>query len=592
METTSKNIRWDLKEFFTSIDDPKILEVLDTTLQKAKEFALKYKNKVTKLSAAKIAEAFKEKESLLSPVYKLSQYVNLVHSLDTNNEKAKKLLEKVDEIESYISNEVLFFKLELAKIKAKDLNSFTATTNLKDYEYYLKQNKNLAKYNLSEKEEKIINLKDLTGSLAAKKLYQVLTSDFEFEFEVDGQIQQLNGSQLRNLRHHENQAVRRSAMQLFFEKYEKNQLVITHLYNSILKDHEVESKLRGYKEPMSAMNSHNDLDDKVVDLLQEITTESYSLVSRYYRIKKRILGLDEMTLADIYAPLPESSTKFTWEETKSIVLEGLSNFDQDFYQKGKIMFDENRIDAPVEPKKRGGAYCSSSIPSLKPFVMLNFLGKERDVSTLAHELGHAIHAQFSSKQNLFNFHARLPLAETASVFSEMLITDLILKKETNKTAKISLLTSKLEDIIATSHRQNMFFSFEKASHNLVGKTKASSEEFCSLYEKELKLMFKDAVKYTPEYAWEWSSIPHIFEVPFYVYAYNFGNLLVLALYEKYLEDGKSFIPKYKEFLSMGSSASPKDIANIVGIDFNNKKFWQKSLRFIDGLITELEKAIN
>ncbi|MFA5878582.1 MAG: M3 family oligoendopeptidase, partial [Candidatus Margulisiibacteriota bacterium] len=549
MEPTSQNIRWSLNEFFNSLNDPKIQKTLDTTLIKAKEFALKYKNKVVKLTAIELANALKEKEDLLSPCYKLRQYISLLHSIDTNDEKTKKLLEKVDETESYIANEMLFFKLELAKIKSKDLNLLTKTSNLKNYQYYLQQNKNLAKYNLSEKEEKIVNLKNLTGSLAAKKLYQIFTSDFEFEFTLDNKKQKLNGSQLRNLRHHEDPCVRRSAMKLFFKKYKDNELIITHLYNTILKDYQIECNLRGYKEPMSVMNTYNDLPDNAVNLLQNVTAKSYPLVGRYYKIKQKILKLDQMTLADIYAPLPKSSTKFTWEEAKEIVLEGLSKFDQDFYLKGKLMFDENRIDAPVEPKKRGGAFCSSSIPSLNPFVMLNFLGKERDISTMAHELGHAIHSQFSAKQNLFNFHARLPLAETASVFSEMLITDLILKKETDKATKISLLTSKLEDIFATSHRQNMFFSFEKKSHDLASKTKASSEELCSLYKKELKSMFAGAVKLTPEYDWEWASIPHIFEVPFYVYAYNFGNLLVLAMYEKYLEEGKSFIPKYKEFLA-------------------------------------------
>jgi len=339
------------------------------------------------------------------------------------------------------------------------------------------------------------------------------------------------------------------------------------------------------------MNIHNDLDDEAVEVLHEVTTESYFLVQRYYKIKSKLLGLEHQTLADIYAPLPQSTRQYQFHEAKETVLQGFSQFDEEFYQMAKLMFDENRIDAPVNPTKRGGAFCSSSTPDLHPYVLLNYLGRQRDISTIAHELGHAIHDQFCSKQTLFNYHPILPLAETASVFSEMLITDLLLKNETDKLSRQAILTDKLEDIFATSHRQNMFSHFEMTSHNAISSQLLSSEELCHMYMNELQKMFGDSVEYTDEFRWEWASIPHIYSVPFYVYAYNFGNLLVIALYQQYLDEGKAFIPKYKQFLSKGRSISPVEITGMIGVDIKKPDFWRQSLTYIEGLIDELDSLI-
>ena len=458
-------------------------------------------------------------------------------------------------------------------------------------EYKIAKQRKNAHYNLSEKEEQVINLKDLNGSNAHQKLYGELTASFSFEFETDGETKTLNGDQLRAMRQHPDADVRQRAMKLFFSRYEDNTLVINHLYNALVKDHGIEVDLRGFDQPISTMNTHNDLSDEAIQALNDVTTESYSLVNRYYKLKAKMLEMDEMTLADIYAPLPQSSKAYPFDEAKTLVLEGFKSFDNDFYEMAKAMFDENRIDAPVEPSKRGGAFCASSTPDLKPFVLLNYTGKVRDVSTMAHELGHAIHAMLSSKQKLMNYHSILPLAETASIFSEMVLTDSLLKKETDVDVKKSMLTSKLEDIFASSHRQNMFSSFEVASHKAINEQLQSPQALCELYTAELEKMFGDSVTITPEYAWEWSSIPHIFNVPFYVYAYNFGNLLVFALYQQYLEEGNSFIPKYKQFLSMGSSASPADLTAIVEADINHPDFWRKSLKYIETLVDQLEALV-
>jgi oligoendopeptidase F len=380
-------------------------------------------------------------------------------------------------------------------------------------------------------------------------------------------------------------------MEMFFTRYSEHSLTITHLYNSIVKDHGIEAGLRGYSSPVSTMNSHNDLDDAAVQALNDVTTESYSLVQRYYVLKRRLLGLDKMTLADIYAPLPEASRSYDFATAKDLVLDAFGSFDADFQKHASDMFSENRIDAPPIPGKRGGAFCSSSTPDLKPYVLLNYTGKVRDVATMAHEIGHAIHSLYSRKQNLLNFHSILPLAETASIFSEMVLTDHFLKQETDPGVKISLISNKLEDIFASSHRQNMFSRFELQSHDRINSSLQGAEDLSELYSQELQMMFGDSVDQPEIYRWEWSSIPHIFNVPFYVYAYNFGNLLVLGLYQKYLEEGEGFKHNYKRFLSMGSSASPGDITKIVGVDTRDPAFWRSSLAYIEKLIDTLEELV-
>jgi oligoendopeptidase F len=586
-KTGAETIRWDLKDLYNSPQDPRIKSELAETKTKAEAFLNTYKEKLHTLTPEALKKAYTEIEALLFPVYKISQYVNLLYSTDTASDEIKALVAYVDEAETDIHNLLLFFELELGAMPADQAKSFINAAGLEPYGYSYSRTRATSKYNLSEKEEQLITIKDLTGTNAWQKLYSELTSGFQFEFEYDGQKRQLNGSQLRALRQHADPNVRRRAMALFFSRYEENELTLTHIFNNVVKDYALEKNLRGYTSAISIRNIGNDLSEAAVESLHQVTTESYTLVQRYYSLKAKLIGQD-LTLADIYAPLPKATKTYTWDESKQLVLDSFYGFDKELGGMVEELFTENRIDAPITPTKRGGAFCSSSTPDIKPYVLLNFLGRQRDVSTMAHEFGHAVHDRLCEKQPLSYYHPILPLAETASVFAEMMLTDKLLKSETDPLAKQALLTDKLEDIFATSHRQNMFSRFEIGTHSMINEKLMSSKDLCSLYQNELKLMFGNAVTYTPEYAWEWSSIPHIYESPFYVYAYNFGNLLVMALYQQYLEEGQDFIPRYKQFLSMGRSASPKDITALIRADIEHPDFWRKSLKYIESLLVQLE----
>ena len=588
---TADTIRWDLSDLFSGIDDPTITPLLNSARTRSNDFVALYKGKLATLSPAQLATGFKELEIIMTPLYKLSQYAHLVYSVDTSDDAVKAFVSKIDEDESEIGNLLVFFGLELATFPAEQLQKLANDPALSDYRYDLILTEKTAQFNLSEKEEQLANLKDLTGVEGLRKLYGDITASYRFELEVDGENKSLNGSQLRALRQHKNPEVRRAAMKLFFAKYEENQIIFSSIFNNIVKDFNIERKLRGFASPITTKLVGKDLDEATIQTLHTITEESYPLVHRYYELKRKLLGLDELTLADIYAPLPDSSQLYTWEQAQEIVLDGFKRFDPEIHSFAQRMFDQRRIDAPVLPNKRGGAYCSSSTPDVDPYVFLNFQGRPSDIATLAHELGHAIHDMYCAKQHLFYYHPILPLAETASVFSEMIITDKLLTETTDIKERQSLLTHKLEDMFATSHRQNMFSRFEMAIHDRITDGLLSAPELCNLYEIELQKMFGNSVRITPEYRWEWASIPHIIDSPFYVFSYNFGNLLVMALYQLYKEEGAAFIPKYKAMLTAGSSASPYDIVAIAGFDLRDAQFWRKGILAMESLLKELENTV-
>ena len=597
MSTSNKNsfgaesIHWNLSALFVDMDLSKLSNYLKKSLNDAIQFENKFKTKLDNLSTQDLIYAYQEMEQLLTPYYELSQYVHLRYAIETDNDVIKSWVAKVEEQGADISNHLLFFDLEIA-LFSKDLqDQHLSNEGIGDYYYPIKNIFDTANYNLTQKEEQLINKKDLTGEDAFKKLYEELTSSYEFKFELDGDVQLLNGSQLRNLRLHPDPDVRRRSMATFFKQYDKDSLVLTHIFNNILKSYSIESKMRGYTSAIQVRNTGNDLSDKAIQVLHDVTTESNTMVQRYYCLKRKILGLHELTLADIYAPMPSADKEYSYDEAKDIVLSSFKQFDEDFYLKAKLMFDENRIHAPVMPRKRGGAFCSGSTPRVKPYVMLNFMGKARDVATMAHELGHAIHDMYCSKQTLTNYHPILPLAETASVFSEMIVTDNLLKHETSSLVKQSILTDKLEDLFATSHRQNMFSRFEMRTHETIAQSIMSSQELCDVYEEELISVFGDSVTILPEYRWEWSTIPHIYEWPFYVYAYNFGNLLVMSLYQSYRDIGSDFVPKFKDLLSSGSVDSPKKLVSNLGADIEDINFWKQSLTLIESMLDQLEELL-
>ena len=590
-EKEVSKITWDLSDLYDSLESPDLKKGLEKAEQDATKIQDRYKGKIKSLDAADLLKVYQAIESVWELYSRASQYIHLRYAIETDNDPIKSWVDTCDQVGTAIGNALVFFELEIGAVPKATYTTWRQSPVLENYHYSLEHSHKTARYNLSEKEEQLSALKNLTGIDAFQKLYEEFTSSFAYQFKINGKEETLTGDSLRALRTHKDKEVRRRAMKTFYKKYEENQLIFTHIYNNILKSKSQEKTSRGYKSTINIKNIHNDLSDEVIELLHDVTKSSYPLVQRYYTLKKRIINCPDMTLADIYAPMPQTDQTYAYSEAKDIVLDGFNRFDSEIYDMAKAMFDENRIHAPVLPKKRGGAFCSGAIPSIKPYVMLNYLGRPRDIATIAHELGHAIHDMLAAKQTLTNFHPILPLAETASVFAEMLVTDKLLADTQDPLTKQSILSEKIEDIFATSHRQNIFSTFEMATHQKAETQLLTTNDLCETYQSQLKDMFGNVVKQPEEYKWEWSTIPHIFESPFYVYSYNFGNLFVMALYQQYLEEGTAFIPKYKALLSEGSAQSPEDIMKIMGCDPKDPVFWNKSITYISSLIDRLEESL-
>ena len=360
------------------------------------------------------------------------------------------------------------------------------------------------------------------------------------------------------------------------------------MYQTLVRDwHNEQVDLRRFASPIAARNLGNDVPDAVVDALLDVCRSNAGLFQRFFRLKARILGMDRLRRYDIYAPVVQADKTYSFEQATQMVFDSFEQFDGTLGDLARRVFDTDHLDSEVRHGKRGGAFCWSVEPKLTPWVLVNFQGKARDVSTLAHELGHAVHSLLAEDHSVFTFHASLPLAETASTFGEMLLLDAWLDWETDDDVKRDLLFSQMDDNYATVMRQAFFALFEREAHEMV-QAGATVDEISAAYQENLRTQFGDAVALSDEFAWEWVSIPHIYHTPFYVYAYTFGQLLVLALYRQFKAEGEPFKARYLEILRAGGSASPVDVLSHAGLDITRTEFWQGGFDVLEDMLARLE----
>ncbi len=349
--------------------------------------------------------------------------------------------------------------------------------------------------------------------------------------------------------------------------------------------------MRHYPDIMTPTHLANETDPETVARLMEVTEANYGLARDYFRLKRKLLGLTEMKNTDIYAPLQQTARRFSFAEAQRLVVDAFSGFSTEMAACGEAFFREHRIDVLPAPGKSGGAFCMGMAPGLQPYLLLNYTENLRDVATLAHELGHGVHFSLAQKQNLFHYNAPLPFAETASVFGEMLLTRHLLEGESDPQVKITILCAKLEDIIATTFRQNVLTRFELAAHRLRRERLLDAEDLCRLWWEENAKLFGDAVTMIEPYRWGWAYISHFIHSRFYCYSYIFGELLVLSLYRRYQEEGATFVPKYLELLAKGGSESPAKMLQPFGIDLSGPDFWQKGYDLVASLLAELRELV-
>ncbi len=519
---------------------------------------------------------------------KLGSFAGLWFSEDTQNQSALALMAKTEQLSADLGNRTLFFGLWW-----KDLPEAAAARLMKnagDYRYWLEEMRHFKPHTLSEAEEKIINTKNVTGINALTTLYETITNRYVFKVEVNGEKKELTRGELMALVRSSDPDLRAKAYQELYRVYGEDGLILGQMYQTVARDWKNEEvSLRHFKSPISARNLANDLPDEVIELLLKVAKKNIGVFQRFFRLKAKLLGMKKLRRYDVYAPVAKADKPFPYEKAAKKVLASFNEFDPRFAKLAERVFAEDHLDAEVRKGKRGGAFCATVLPEMTPWVLLNYQGKADDVATMAHELGHAIHSMLAEKHSLFTQHACLPLAETASTFGEMMLVDALLAEETDEAVKRDLLFRQVDDAYATIQRQVFFALFEKEAHQMIADG-ASVDEICDAYMKNLKAQFGSAVEVSEEFKWEWVSIPHIYQVPFYVYAYSFGQLLVLSLYKRFKEEGESFKPKYIALLAAGGSEAPMKVLADAGVDPRKPEFWQGGFDVLEKLVDELEKV--
>ena len=521
---------------------------------------------------------------------RLGAYAYLWFSEDTKNSKARSFKTHVEERLTALQNRLLFFELWWQGVD--DANAARLMAGSGDHRYHLDTIRRYTPHTLSEPEEKIINVKNVTGRSAVNTLYDVVTNAFTFTVREGGKTKTVNREGLMAYVRSPKASVRQGAYQELYRVFSAQRDLLGEIYKTLVNDWKSENVgLRHFPSPIATRNLGNDVPDRAVDVLLSVCAKHADIFQQYFKLKARICKIKPMSRYHLYAPHRTETKKYKYADAVRMVLEAYRGFSPRLADLAQQVFADRHIDAPTRPGKIGGAYCYSVVPGLTPYVLLNYTGDARDIATMAHELGHAVHGMLAAHHSVFTFHSTLPLAETASVFGERILSDALMRQETNKKVRQGLLLAQLDDIYATVLRQAYFVRFEKTAHQMIAEG-ATGDQLAQTYLGELRQQFGKAVSVPDEFKWEWLSIPHIFASPFYCYAYSFGNLLVLALYRRYQEEGAAFVPKYLELLGTGGSESPATILGKVGVEMTSEAFWESGFTTIREMVEQLDATLS
>lgn len=564
--------RWSLDDLFPAIDSPEVKKTMAELDRRCTAFEKHHKHLSARVPTAMFLAWIRELEAIQISARKLMAFAELHFSGDTQNPQALAFLSGIQQHLTILQNRLLFFSIwwkDLPPAAAKRLLAVSGP-----YRYFLEEMLHYRPHTLSESEEKIVNLKNITGAQALGTLYQAITNRYVFGLEVGGEAKKLTRGELMIYTRSADPNLRAEAYRSLYRVYETDGPILGQIYAALVRDwHNENNLLRKFRSPIAARNLANDLPDSVVQLLLDVCRRNAPVFQRYFLRKAKRLGVPRLRRYDIYAPMAEAEKHYTFAEAWELVRESFARFDPGIADLAGRVLQENHMDSEVRSGKRDGAFCLSAVPQITPWVLTNFQGRAYDLATLAHELGHAVHSLLAAGNPVFTFQASLPLAETASTFAEMLLVDRLLAGESDAAVRRDLLFRQMDDAYATIGRQAFFALFEIAAHDCVRKG-GSSDDLCMLYRENLALQFGDSIEVSADFQWEWAAIPHIFEMPFYVYAYAFGQLLVLALYNQYKKEGAGFLPRYRRILSAGGSDSPARILRRAGIQIQREEFWR------------------
>jgi oligoendopeptidase F len=583
-KTGAENVHWDLTDLFATQDA--LLEALAGCKEDASGFALRYKGAVAKLDDADFPTALKQLGAIQDVVGRAYTYAYLNWSTDTSDAGRGALLQRVKEAYTEISTHLIFFDLEWTQMDVETIERVLARPDMAHFAHYLEVLSLGKQHLLSESEERIMVEKHNTGRSAWNRFFDETLGDLMFTVGDEELTQQ----QILARLHDGDRSIRKEAAEAFTKGLKKTIRPLTFVFNTILADKALDDRLRKYPSWISSRNQSNEVADEDVEALIHAVQDGYRHVSRFYAIKQRLLGLDEMFEYDRYAPIGEADRFIPWEKAREMVLESYTAFHPMMGEIAQQFFDRNWIDAGLAPAKRGGAFSHGAVPSAHPYIMVNYTGKIRDVQTLAHELGHGIHQYLSRPQGIFHADTPLTTAETASVFGEMLVFQRLMKEEKNDENRLAMLMGKIDDTIATVFRQVSMNRFEDRIHTMRREQgELSSDDFCKAWVETQEPMFQGSVTLTDNYDWWWSYIPHFLHTPGYVYAYAFGELLVLALYARYEAEGDAFAESYLELLASGGSDWPHNLVGKLGVDLRDPSFWAHGVAAIGQLVDQAEE---
>lgn len=583
--TGAEEVRWDLSELFDSPSDPRIEDTLAQTRAAAMSFEERFKGRVAQVSPAEFAAMMEELEGMYERSARPAIYAHLVHSQNTADAAAGRLLARVREAEAESGRHMVFFSLELAQLTDEEAEKLYADAASSRYRHTVEEARKYRTHQLSEVEERLLTERSPVGISSWVRLFEEMCASIKTEVRGDEitlvQALALQREPDRDLRHDASLAVGRALKDGLRNR--------AYIFNVMLQDRSIDDRLRHYPTWISARNLANETSDEAVTALVEAVTSRFDISERYYRVKRQLLGVDQLFEWDRYAPVGEVSRDLSWDDAVELVLGSYERFSPRAGSLVREFFERRWIDAALAQGKEGGAYCMAATPRHHPYVMLNFVGKLNDALTLAHELGHGLHDRLAAKQHVFDYHPPLTLAETASVFGETLTFDRIMAEERDPKVRLSMLCGQLEGSFATIFRQVAMNRFENAAHTRRREEgELSVEQIGDAWQEQIQRMFGSSLHLTDDHKVWWSYVEHFLHTPGYVYAYAFGNLLAMSVYRRYKEVGPGFVDSYFEFLAAGGSRRPDELVRDLEMDITDPGFWDSGLRILDEMVAEVE----
>ena len=579
--------RWDLGDLYPGPDSPELARDLDAAERDAKAFAERYRGRLAELDGDGLAEAVAEFERLDEILSRVMSYAQLLHSGDMADPEVGRFYQSMQERVTDISAHTLFFSLELNKLEDADIEAKLESPKLARYQPWIRVTRAFRKHQLEEEMERLLHERSVAGRAAWVRLYDETMA--ALRFPLDGK--ELTISEVLHRLSDHRMEVRRDAARCLGKVLGENIRLFAHVTNTLAKDQEIDDRWRHFPRPTSARNLSNQVEDEVVDALVSAVRDAYpSLSHRYYKLKAKWFGGDKLDYWDRNAPLPDAEEReIGWDEARETVLSAYAAFSPEMAEVGRRFFERPWIDAPARPGKASGAFAHPTVPSVHPYLLLNYQGQPRDVMTLAHELGHGVHQVLAAKQGHFLSDTPLTLAETASVFGEMLTFRRLLDQETEPKRRRAMLAEKVEDMLNTVVRQIAMFEFEERVHTERRKGELTADRLGEIWMDRQVASLGPALRFEDDYRHFWAYIPHFIHSPFYVYAYAFGDCLVNSLYAVYQNGEPGFAEKYLDMLRAGGSKSHHELLKPFGLDATDPGFWDLGLATLSGFIAELEE---